>query len=116
MSGDSPPTNESCEALCEWLVADIEDIAGSIEDVRGMARARAALCSGTEAMVGVAVGCLPLSFVAMTGSDALRAATFNGRMAGSGLEMLENSSPGLFKCQTDLCFDAEDICELSGDS
>lgn len=53
------------------MFADIVEIAESIDEVRGIPRAIAALCSGTEAIGGVVVGCLLFSFVAREGSDAL---------------------------------------------
>lgn len=49
ISGDSPRACASCEALCE-CAPDMEEIAESIEDVRGTPRAIAARCSGRAAI------------------------------------------------------------------
>lgn len=86
MSGDSPRTNVSVEALCACVFADIEEMAESIEEVRGIPfeRAMAALCSGTDAIGGACVACLLLCLVAAEGSDALLEDAFVG-LDGSDL-------------------------------
>lgn len=119
MSGDSPRTKESVEALCECVLADIEEIAESIEEVRGIPfeRAIAALCSGTDAMGGVFVVCLLFCFVATTGSDALLEDVFVGLEDGSVLSevrCLLSCSRSAFETNLDL--EAEDIAELSAES
>lgn len=42
----------SCDALCEWPLPDIEEIAESMEDVRGLPRAISARCEDAIALVG----------------------------------------------------------------
>lgn len=98
------------------MFADIVEIAESIDDVRGIPRAIAALCSGTEDIGGVVVGCLLFSFVTRTGSDVLLEDALIGLEDGSDLEGLD------FRCscksghKTYLFCDAEDIAMLFVDS
>lgn len=101
MSGDSPRTSESVDALCECEVPpDIEDMAESMEEVRGTPRARAARCSGTEDIGGVAAGGLPPNLAAATGSDVLLVVLPRGLEDWSDLsELVSIHSKYLFTCK-----------------
>lgn len=91
------------------MFADIVEIAESIDDVRGIPRAIAALCSGTGAIGGVVVGCLPFSFVARTGSDALLEDALVGLEDGSDLVGSDFRGSCKFGHKTYLYCDEEDI-------
>lgn len=71
------------------MLADIEEIAESIEDVRGIPRAMVARCSGTAAMGGgVVVTGRPVMFEEETGSDTLLEGALTGLDDGLGLEFV----------------------------
>ena len=76
ISGE-PPECISCELLCE-CPPDNDEIAESIDDVRGGARAISALCAGATAAIGGRVpgGEPPDGFEFTTGSETLREGTF----------------------------------------
>ena len=98
------------------MFADIVEIAESIDEVRGIPRAMAALCSGTEAIGGVVVGCLLFSFVARTGSDALLDDALAGLADGSDLMGLDFRGSRKAEHNTYLYCDEEDIGVLFVDS
>ena len=77
ISGD-PAADESCEDLCECEVPDNDDIAESIEDVRGAFRAMSTRCCGAVAAIGgrVLVGEPPEGLEVRTGSETLRGVAF----------------------------------------
>jgi hypothetical protein len=82
MSGGADPgACESCEDLCECVPTDIEEIAESIDEVRGGPRAMSIRCGGAVAAIGgrVPVGdeSPPALEVAM-GSETLRKGPFVG--------------------------------------
>ena len=86
MSGD-PPECISCEFLYECVLPDSDEMAESIDDVRGGARAISTLCAGATAAIGgrVPSGEPPDGFDVMTGSETLRDAAFE---SWSGREYL----------------------------
>jgi hypothetical protein len=90
MSGE-PPEGMSCEFLCE-CPPDNDEIAESIEDVRGGARAISALCAGATAAIDGRVpgGEPPDGFEFTTGSETLREAPFESWRGRGYLEMLND--------------------------
>lgn len=98
------------------MFADIVEIAESIDDVRGIPRAIAALCSGTDAIGGMVVDCLLFTFVARTGSDALLEDALGGLEDGSDLVGLEFRGSCKSGHKTYLYCDDEDIGVLFVDS
>jgi hypothetical protein len=65
--------------LCECVLPDNDEIAESIDDVRGGARAISTLCAGATAAIGgrVPSGEPPDGFDVRTGSETLREAAFD---------------------------------------
>lgn len=90
MSGEPP--EESCEFLWE-CPADNDEIAESIEDVRGGARVISTLCAGATAAIGgrVPVGEPPDGFDFTTGSETLREAAFESWRGRGYLGLLDDS-------------------------
>jgi hypothetical protein len=80
MSGDADPgACESCEDLCEWVPADMDEMAESIDEVRGGPRAISIRCGGAVAAMGgrVPVGDVsPPAWEVRMGSETLRKEPF----------------------------------------
>jgi hypothetical protein len=85
MSGE-PPAGKSCEFLCE-CPPDNDEIAESIEDVRGGARVISILCAGATAAIGEP----PDGFDFTTGSETLREAAFESWRGRGYLGLLDYS-------------------------
>jgi len=90
MSGE-PPEGTSCEFLCE-CPPDIDEIAESIEDVRGGARVISTLCAGATAAIGgrVPVSEPPGGFDFTIGSETLREAAFESWIGRGYLGLLDD--------------------------
>jgi hypothetical protein len=95
MSGELPEFI-SCEFLCE-CPPDNEDIAESIDDVRGGARAISTLCAGATAAIDGRVpgGEPPDGFEFTTGSETLREVAFESWEGREYLNVLNDSYTSL---------------------